>query len=104
MKAEQENKFAQAIAIALSSSILLTGGDFSFAKEGEAPRMSFFGLGSASSSFSSPYVNENREDPIYSPYSPYGNGEKSVYNNQRKGSADELKFWRNKFDLARYIF
>ena len=62
------------------------------AKDGDGAKFSIFG----SRDQSSPFTNENREDPIYSPYSPYGNGEKAVYNG-RKGSADEIKFWSAKF-------
>jgi len=64
------------------------------AKEGAAAKIGFF----TNSDMSSPFAaGENREDPIYSPYSPYGNGEAAVYKN-RKGSAEEVKFWKAKFD------
>lgn len=64
-----------------------------FAKEGTGAKLSFFGDGAASSPFT---VNEDREDPIYSPYSPYGNGEKAAYN-ARKGGKEELSFWNGVF-------
>lgn len=96
-----DNKILQAVTVAFTASSLFLAPIPSIAKEGEAPKMAFFGIGSASTSGSSPYVQENREDPIYSPYSPYGNGEKSLYNKQRKGTADELKFWKNKFESSR---
>lgn len=65
-----------------------------FAKEGAGAKISIFGNNDISSPFAE---SEVREDPIYSPYSPYGNGEKAVYNG-RKGGAEELKFWKAKFD------
>lgn len=65
-----------------------------FAKEGAPAKISVFGNNDMSSPFSE---NEAREDPMYSPYSPYGNGEKAVYN-ARKGSTDEVKFWQKKFE------
>ena len=55
-----------------------------FAKEGTAPKIGIF----TSSDLSSPFTDENREDPLYSPYSAYGNGEKAVY---KKNSPAELK-------------
>ena len=61
-----------------ASGLLLSAAMFAapaFAKEGASPNFSFFG-DSPSSPFS---LTEKREDPIYSPYSPYGNGEKAVY-------------------------
>jgi hypothetical protein len=67
------------------------------ATEGAGPKYSFFG-----SSASSPFViNENREDPMYSPYSPYGNGKAAVYNN-RKGGAEEVAFYKTIFDKSMY--
>ena len=45
---------------------------------------------------SSPYASgEVREDPIYSPYSPYGDGTAAVY---KRGGAEEIKFYTAKFD------
>mmetsp|Transcript_21375 Transcript_21375/g.29409 ORF Transcript_21375/g.29409 Transcript_21375/m.29409 type:complete len:215 (-) Transcript_21375:144-788(-) len=64
-----------------------------FAKEGAGAKISVFGDADISSPFA---AAENREDPIYSPYSPYGNGEKAVYN-ARRGSPEELKFWQAQF-------
>ena len=65
-----------------------------FAVEGAGAKLGFF----EGNSPSSPYANtENREDPLYSAYSPYGNGEAAVYN-KRKGGAEELAFWKGVFD------
>lgn len=62
------------------------------AKEGAGAKFGFFG-----SDVSSPFtVNEDREDPMFSPYSPYGDGSAAVYN-KVKGDAAELKFWTNQF-------
>ena len=62
-----------------------------FAVEGAAPKQSYFGDSPASSPFT---INEDREDPMYSPYSPFGNGEKAVYTiTNRKGGPEETKFW-----------
>jgi hypothetical protein len=74
------------VGAALLASSLFVGP--AFAKEGASPKLSFFG----DESVSSPYtISEAREDPIYSPYSAYGNGEKSVY---KKGGKEELGFYR----------
>ena len=61
------------------------------AKEGAGAKFSFFG-DSASTPFT---LNENREDPIYSPYSPYGDGTAAAYND-RKGGKEEVAFYSNK--------
>jgi hypothetical protein len=66
------------------------------AKEGVGAKFSFFGDGDASSPFT---VNENREDPIYSPYSAYGDGTAAVYN-ARKGGKEEKAFYTAKFAEA----
>ena len=64
------------------------------AKEGAGAKLSFFG----DSDLSSPYtVSENREDPLYSQYSPFGDGSKAVYN-ARKNSKEEIAFWNGKFE------
>ena len=66
---KQIAKAFSAAAIAAS----LAGGLPAFAAEGAGPKYSFFGMGGPDTS--SPFVvTENREDPMYSPYSPYGNG------------------------------
>ena len=62
------------------------------AKEGAGAKLSFFG----DSDFSSPYtLSEKREDAIYSPYSPFGDGTAAVYNG-RRGGKEELAFWNGK--------
>lgn len=78
---------------ATGAAVSLMGGA-AFAKEGTAPKQGFFGV--VDTSASSPYVtNEDREDPMYSPYSPYGNGEAAVY---KEGQSDEIKFWTNQLN------
>lgn len=67
-----------------------------FAAEGAAPKQSFFGAASSSSPYS---YNENREDPRFSPYSPYGDGSKSVYNLQTE-KKQEIDFWTNQFNTC----
>jgi hypothetical protein len=62
------------------------------AKEGDPAKISIFGNNDLSSPFS---AGEVREDPIYSPYSPYGNGEKAAY---KRGNAEEVKFYTAKFE------
>jgi hypothetical protein len=63
-----------------------------FAKEGVGAKLAPFGNNEQSSPFSAAEV---REDPMYSPYSPFGNGDASVY---KRGGADELKFYTAKLD------
>ena len=65
-----------------------------FAVGGAAAKQGFFEGSSASSPFSN---TEVREDPLYSAYSPYGNGDAAVYN-KRKGGAEEIAFWKGVFD------
>jgi hypothetical protein len=62
------------------------------AKEEDPAKISIFGNNDISSPFS---AGEVREDPIYSPYSPYGNGEKAAY---KRGNAEEVKFYTAKFE------
>lgn len=61
-----------------------------FAVEGAGPSYEFFGNNAPSSPFL-------ERDDSFSPYSPYASGKDAVYN-QRKGSAEEVKFWANKFE------
>lgn len=61
------------------------------AAEGTAAKIDIFGNNGYSSPFS---AGEKREDPLYSPYSPYGDGSASVY---KKGSPEEIKFYTAKF-------
>ena len=67
----------------LIASTVLTAGMPVFAAEGDGARVSIFGSTAQSTPFT---VQENREDPLYSPYSAYGNGEAAVY---KKGGKDE---------------
>eukprot|EP01041_Mallomonas_annulata_P003936 gene3936-7864_t len=67
-----------------------------FAKEGAGAKLSFFGDDSKSSPYT---LTENREDPIYSPYSPYGNGGAAAYNS-RRGSKEEVGFWKKQLDTC----
>ena len=70
-----------------------------FAVEGAAPKQGFFGV--LDNAASSPFANnEVREDPLYSPYSPYGNGEAAVY---KSGKAEEVKFWTNQLNKCMYV-
>jgi len=62
-----------------------------FAVEGAAPKQTIFG-GGASSPFT---FDEKREDPIYSPYSPYGNGAQAIY---KEAGTDEKIFWAAQFN------
>ena len=79
----ERNIAAAAVAASLFAAPVL-------AVEGAPAKLGFFEGQSASS----PFANvENREDPIYSPYSPYGNGAAAVYN-KRKGGAEEINFWK----------
>ena len=84
------------IGAALIASTLLSGLP-SIAKEGAGPKQSFFGIGGSKSFSEALDSNEDREDPKFSPYSPFGNGEKAVYN-ARKNTPEEIKFWKGKFD------
>ena len=78
---------------ATGAAVSLMGGA-AFAKEGAAPKQGFFGV--FDNSASSPYASgEDREDPLYSPYSPYGNGEAAVY---KEGQSEEIKFWTNQLN------
>ena len=77
------------VGVALLGSLML--GAPVLAKEGTGAKFSFFG-DSASTPFT---LNEDREDPIYSPYSPYGDGTAAVYNS-RKGGKEEISFYSGK--------
>ena len=78
---------------ALIASTLIGSGLPAFAVEGTGAKIGIFSNGD----ISSPFTSEDREDPIYSPYSPYGDGSKAVYN-ARKGGAEETKFWTTKLE------
>ena len=87
MQMNAQKQIAKAFgAAAIAASFVMPA----VAKEGATPNYSFFG-----ESPSSPFTfEENREDPIYSPYSPYGNGAAAVYN-KVKGDKTEIGFWQN---------
>ena len=68
-----------------------------FATEGAGAKLSFFG----GEDYSSPFtINEDREDPIYSPYSPYGNSEKALY---KKGNNEDVAFYKGIFANSMYF-
>ena len=66
---------------------------FSIYLKGAGAKISIFGNADASSPFA---AGENREDQLYSPYSPYGNGDAASYN-ERKGGSEEISFWKAQF-------
>lgn len=80
------------VAAAIAAAMIATP---AFGKAGEGPKFGFFD----GTSSSTPFTIEDREDPIYSPYSPYGNGEKAAYNT-RKGGSEEVAFWTNQLNTA----
>lgn len=85
----KSNDIAKNIGAMLIASTMLSLP--AFGVEGAAPKQSFFGDNPASSPFT---INEVREDPIYSPYSPYGNRDKAVYTTEKQqGGKEETKFW-----------
>jgi hypothetical protein len=87
--AAQPNPFKIVGAAVIGASLLASP---VFAKEGTGAKLNFFG-----DAKSSPFtLDENREDPIYSPYSPYGDGTAAVYNG-RKGGKEEIAFYSGKF-------
>ncbi len=68
------------------------------AKEGAAPKLDFFG-----DSSSSPFtLSEKREDPLYSPYSPFGDGSAAVYNGRKNGK-EEIAFYSKKLDESMLV-
>lgn len=67
MSNDIQSSIAKKIGVALIASSFISLP--AFAVEGAAPKQSFFGDSPASSPFT---INEDREDPIYSPYSPFG--------------------------------
>lgn len=94
MSASKQPSFFKSAGIALLGASLF--GSPVFAKEGAGAKFSFFGADVASSPFT---VNENREDPMYSPYSAYGDGTAAVYNGRRGGN-EEKSFYAAKFAEA----
>jgi hypothetical protein len=84
--------FSKAVGAAIIASSMISMPVF--AKEGEGAKLGIF----SNSPMSSPFPQgETREDEIYSPYSPYGDGTKATYN-ARKGGKEEVDFYRVKFD------
>eukprot|EP00607_Mallomonas_marina_P011243 CAMPEP_0182416130 /NCGR_PEP_ID=MMETSP1167-20130531/265_1 /TAXON_ID=2988 /ORGANISM="Mallomonas Sp, Strain CCMP3275" /LENGTH=185 /DNA_ID=CAMNT_0024588589 /DNA_START=159 /DNA_END=716 /DNA_ORIENTATION=- len=93
MSAEQPSAVSKIVGTAVLAASMFSLP--AFAVEGAGAKFSFFG-GGASSPFT---IDEKREDPIYSPYSPYGNGQAAAYN-ERKGSSSELASWKEKLDVS----
>lgn len=96
-----KNDMQKIFGAGLIASTVLTAGMPVFAAEGDGARVSIFGSTAQSTPFT---VQENREDPLYSPYSAYGNGEAAVY---KKGGKDELSFYstilKNSVDRTKKI-
>ena len=92
MTAEKSASISKVVGAAIMASTFM-GGLPSFAVEGAAPKQSYFGA-SASSPFA---FDEKREDPLYSPYSPYGDGTAAAY---KKGTEKEITYWTNKLTTA----
>jgi hypothetical protein len=87
-------KVAAKIAGASLIASTLVGAPMStLAKEGDGAKLGIFSEGD----ISSPFTNEKREDPLYSPYSPYGDGSAAAYN-KVKGGKEEIAFWNGAFD------
>lgn len=82
---------------AVIASSLFSGA--AFAADGAAAKLSFFGDDAQSSPYT---ITEQREDSIYSPYSPYGDGSASIYNKNFKGDSKEITFWKEKFATSEY--
>jgi hypothetical protein len=97
MSTEKPNALKVIAATLLASSMI---GAPVMAKEGVGAKYSFFG-DAASSPF---IVTEDREDPIYSPYSPYGDGSKAAYKlSGREGSKEEIAFWSKTLNECMYV-
>lgn len=82
-----KNDVQKFVGVGLIASSILSTGMPAFAADGDGARVSLFGDVAQSSPFT---VTEQREDPIYSPYSAFGNGDAAVY---KKGGKDELNFY-----------
>ena len=92
MQMSMDNQVKKAFSAAIIAASFMNGLP-AIAAEGAAPKQNFGVFGEAASS---PFVTtETREDPIFSPYSPYGRGAAAVYN-ERKGTKDEISFWQDK--------
>ena len=90
MSAAEKPSIAKMFGAAIIASTFLSLP--AFAVEGAAPKQSFFGSGGTASS--SPFSDDKN---MYSPYSPWGNGENAIYN-ARKGGAEEKEFWSIKLE------
>ena len=97
MQMSMEKQVTKAFTAAIIAASFM-GGLPAIAVEGASPKQNFFGEAS-----SSPFTfEETREDPIYSPYSPYGTGAAASYNS-RKGSKEEIGFWQNQLANSVYV-
>jgi hypothetical protein len=65
------------------------------ASSGTGAKLGFFSNTDTSSPFS---AGEKREDALYSPYSPYGNGDASAYKLTRANTPDEIAQYQKLFD------
>jgi hypothetical protein len=96
MSADVQPSLLKKIGAALIASTFLSLPAFAGDSAGQGPKQSYFGDSPASSPFT---INEKREDPIYSPYSPFGNGDAAIYTLARqKGGPEETKFWTAQLD------
>ena len=91
MSAAEKPSMAKMVGAAIIASTFLSLP--AFAVEGAAPKQSFFGSGGGGTA-SSPFSDDKN---MYSPYSPWGNGENAIYN-ERKGGAEEKEFWSIKLE------
>ena len=99
MQMSMEKQVTKAFTAAIVAASFM-GGLPAIAAEGAAPKQNFGIFGETASS---PFVTtETREDPIYSPYSPYGSGAAASYND-RKGSKEEISFWQNQLVNSAYV-
>ena len=97
MQMSMDKQVTKALTAAVIAASFM-GGLPAIAAEGASPKQNFFGE-AASSPFT---FEEAREDPIYSPYSPYGSGAAASYND-RKGSKEEISFWQNQLANSVYV-
>lgn len=88
----KQNNLRRFFGAAFIASTILSNS--AFAVEGAGAKLSFFGDDAQSSPYT---ITEQREDEIYSPYSPYGDGSASIYNKKLKGDSKETAFWKEKF-------
>ena len=99
MQMSMDKQVTKALTAAVIAASFM-GGLPAIAAEGASPKQNFLIFSEATSS---PFTfEENREDPIYSPYSPYGSGAAASYNG-RKGSKEEIGFWQNQLANSVYV-